>query len=158
MTVSKVVLPAAKQAFINSIAKYAPEIESKYGIKPIILLSQASLESGWGTSGLARNGMNLFGVKESKAWKAANKPVWTGVTHEFVNGKEITITDRFKKFSSWKDSIYDWAELISSNYKTPLAYAKIGDVKSYGQAIYTTGYSTHPLYASLLADVSSQIA
>lgn len=158
VTVSKEILPAAKQAFINSISKYTAEIEKIYGIKPIILLSQASLESGFGTSALARNGMNLFGIKVSKAWKAENKPVWTGVTHEFVNGKEITIKDDFKKYGSWKESIYDWAELISKVYKTAYGFSKTGDVPNYGQAIVNTGYSTHPQYASLLKDTASQIA
>jgi flagellum-specific peptidoglycan hydrolase FlgJ len=148
----------AQQAFLNSVNKYSADIEKIYGIKPVILLSQASLESGFGTSGLARNGMNLFGIKVSKQWEKDGKPVWTGVTHEFVNGVEITITDKFKKYGSWKESIYDWAELISGIYKTAYGFAKTGNVASYGQAIVNTGYSTHPQYASLLTKVASQIA
>jgi flagellum-specific peptidoglycan hydrolase FlgJ len=151
-------LTPAQRAFINAINKYSAEIFEKYQIQPAVLLSQAALESGYGTSGLAKNGKNLFGIKESKAWAKAAKPVWTGVTHEFVNGKEITITDRFKKYDSWKASIYDWAELISSVYKTAYGYAKAGYITNYGQAIVNTGYSTHPQYASLITGEFKKIA
>lgn len=152
-----------KAAFLRYMRAIAPEIERKYGIAQNITIDQAALESGFGQSGLAKGGFNLYGIKVSKAWAAAGKPVWTGRTQEFVKNylgieTPIDIKDAFKKYSSWRESVYDWAELISGKYKTAYSYAKAGDLLGYGNAIHKTGYSTHPLYASLLAETDNQIA
>lgn len=155
---SKDVLTPAQRAFVNSVLKYAPDIKAKYGIQPAILVSQAALESGYGTSGLTRQANNLFGMKPSKAWLADKKPLWTGMTTEFINGVQTPVKDSFKKYGSWKESIYDWAELISKTYKTAYGYAKAGDVTGYGQAIVDFGYSTHPQYASLITGEFRKIA
>lgn len=147
-----------QKAFVAAMLRYAPEIERLYGIKPVVWISQAALESSFGTSGLALQGKNLFGIKVSRAWEAAGKPVWEGRTEEFVGGKYILIKDKFKKYSSWKESIYDYAELISKVYKTAYGYAVRGDVAGFGRAIVATGYSTHPQYAALLVDTSRFVA
>jgi len=147
-----------KKAFVAAMLRYAPEIERLYGIKPVVWISQAALESSFGTSGLAQQGKNLFGIKVSRAWEAAGKPIWTGQTEEFVGGRYILIKERFKKYSTWKESIYDYAELISKVYKTAYGYAVRGDVAGFGRAIVATGYSTHPQYASLLVDASRFVA
>ena len=146
-----------KKSFLNSITIYAADVFKKYGISPIIFLSQASLESNWGASGLARQGKNLFGIKVSAAWEKAGKPVWVGETEELIDGKFVKIKDRFKQYASWDESIIDWAELISQKYKTAYSYAKGSDVAAYGQAIVQTGYSTHPRYASLLSGVAADV-
>jgi flagellum-specific peptidoglycan hydrolase FlgJ len=147
-----------KADFLAFIRGIAPEIEARYGIKPEITIDQAALESGYGQSGLAQEGNNLYGIKASKDWLAAGKPLWTGRTQEFVGGKAIDITDAFKKYGSWRASVLDWAELISGKYKTAYAAAKRGDLLAYGTAIYQTGYSTHPDYRTLLAKTSNEIA
>lgn len=149
--------------FLAYMRAIAPEIERKYGIKQNITVDQAALESDLGQSGLAKGGLNLYGIKVSKAWAAANKPVWTGRTEEFLNNylgipTSTMITDGFKKYQSWRESVYDWADLISGIYKTAYTQAKSGDLTAYGNAIYKTGYSTHPRYAALLEDMNKRIS
>lgn len=152
-------------AFMKSIA---PEIEDRYGIKPNITITQGSLESGFGQSGLASDGLNIYGIKVSKEWARDGLPVWTGLTQEFVNKvkgvalplatpQAVTIKDSFKKYGSWRQSVLDWAELISGKYKTAYGFAKAGDLVGYGNAIYNTGYSTHPGYASLLQKTEKEL-
>ena len=153
---------ASKAEFLAFMEGIAPEIEERYGIKPVITITQASLESDFGQSGLATGGLNLYGIKVSSQWLADKKPVWTGVTSEFVKklgiDTEIKITDAFKKYPSWRASVFDWAELISGKYKTAYKHAQTGDLLAYGSAIYNTGYSTHPDYRGLLASTANDIA
>lgn len=143
----------SKADFMAQIRALAPGIEARYGIKQNITIAQASLESDFGQSKLASEGKNLFGIKVTDSWDGM---VWTGATQEFVNGSPITIQDTFKAYPSWRDSVEDWAKLISGPYKTAYKYAQVGDLAGYGQALYNTGYSTHPQYASLLQDAYAQ--
>ena len=153
---------ASKAEFLAFMEGIAPEIEERYGIMPIITVTQASLESDFGQSGLAVDGKNLYGLKVSSQWLADGKPTWSGVTSEFVKklgiDTEIKITDTFKKYGSWRASVLDWAELISGPYKTAYRYAQTGDLLGYGSAIYNTGYSTHPDYRGLLASTANDSA
>ena len=151
---------ASKAEFLAFMKAVAPDIEARYGIKPIITITQASLESDFGQSGLAVYGKNLYGLKVSSQWLADGKPTWSGMTQEFFGGSltPTNIKDTFKKYPSWRASVFDWAELISGPYKTAYKYARAGDLLSYGTAIYETGYSTHPAYRTLLAQTNNDIA
>ena len=48
------------------VSKLIPSVLKAYadtGVKPSVSLAQAGIESGWGTSGLAKGGNNLYGMK-----------------------------------------------------------------------------------------------
>jgi hypothetical protein len=49
--------------FIMRLTPSAVESQRKLGVPASITIAQAALESGWGESGLARAGNNLFGIK-----------------------------------------------------------------------------------------------
>ena len=49
--------------FINRYAPYAMEQQIKYGIPSSVILAQMAVESTWGSSDLARNDNNFFGIK-----------------------------------------------------------------------------------------------
>ncbi|MCL3854599.1 glucosaminidase domain-containing protein [Parabacteroides sp. GYB001] len=49
-----------KQEFIRLYLSDASEAGGKYQINPIVILTQAAIESGWGESVLAREHNNLF--------------------------------------------------------------------------------------------------
>ena len=51
--------------FINRYAPYAMEQQIKYGIPASVILAQMAIESSWGTSDLARNDNNFFGIKNN---------------------------------------------------------------------------------------------
>lgn len=50
--------------FINRYTPYAMEQQVKYGIPSSVTLAQMALESTWGTSRLAREDNNYFGIKK----------------------------------------------------------------------------------------------
>ena len=47
--------------FITQMTPVAAAIQQSYGIDPLIVMTQAALESGWGTSGLTKKANNLYG-------------------------------------------------------------------------------------------------
>ena len=61
-----------KKAFYEKYAAVAIEQQIKYGIPASITLAQMGFESSFGTSKLARNDSNFFGVKKGSSW---NGPV-----------------------------------------------------------------------------------
>src|SRR5438105_1728887 len=48
--------------YVMDFIQAAVKVGKKFGLHPIIILSQGSVESGWGTSQLARENHNFFGV------------------------------------------------------------------------------------------------
>lgn len=54
--------------FINRYAPYAMEQQIRYGIPSSVTLAQMAIESSWGTSILARNDNNFFGIKKGSSW------------------------------------------------------------------------------------------
>lgn len=51
-----------KQAYISTHLADAQSAGDRFHLNPIILLAQAALESGWGTSRLTREANNHFGI------------------------------------------------------------------------------------------------
>ena len=53
----------AKQAFIKQVAPEAQAMQNSYHVYASVTIAQAILESQWGTSQLASQYHNLFGIK-----------------------------------------------------------------------------------------------
>ncbi len=68
-------------------------------IFPEYAACEAALESGWGSSTLARQGNNLFGQKQSHppSGNSLSLP-----TREFVEGKWVVVPAQWKAFPDWQ--------------------------------------------------------
>ncbi len=147
--------------FIETIGELASRDMKKSHILASVTTAQAILESGYGTTALAMEAHNLFGMKATlsgNTWKSN----WTGKTfkkstQEYLNGKWYTVTASFRSYSTFLDSIED-----HSNY---LTYAMNGDQrrfkgvvgnKSYKKTIKIIkngGYATDPQYVSKICSI-----
>lgn len=96
----------SRKAFIKELVPSAQKQQRQNHVFASITLAQASLESDWGTSELARKYNNLFGIKSSDP----NSPLLT--TKEYVNGKWITVKDRFASYNSYDESISAHTQLF----------------------------------------------
>lgn len=132
--------------FIASIAPSAKAVAAELGIDPRIVIAQAALESGWGKS---VKGNNLFGIKSHG--KAGGIPV---ATHEVINGQRVAITDQFRAYESYDDSVRGYGEFLKENsrYQPMLNAETLEDqIAELGKS----GYATDPEYADKVAAIAT---
>lgn len=141
----------SKRLFIKAVAPEAQAMQNQYHVKASITIAQAILESNWGTSKLASEYHNLFGIKGT----GPNSKLMT--TKEYTKGKWIVIKDRFKVYPSWSASIKDHTQLMLNGTKYKQEnYQRVIDAKDYkeaAQALQDANYATDPHYAQKLIDV-----
>ena len=92
-------LSAEQYEFIMSVTEYSYEYKSIYQVLTSVTLAQAIEESGWGTSSIAKNANNLFGMKGKG-----------------TAGSYVTSSGRWQKFNSKKESVEAYSKLISEKY------------------------------------------
>ena len=120
-------------------------------ILPSVTIAQACLESGWGTSELAKNACNLFGIKAKQDWKGESYTVRTAEYDK--NNKKFYIDAAFRKYRNWQCSLVDHARFFHTpawregNYKNVIGEV---DYRKACKALQSAGYATSQSYASQL--------
>ena len=136
--------------FLSAIKQGAID-GAKEGVLPSITAAQAILESGWGTSSLAKApNHNLFGIKNSEDWIGETVTV---PTQEYVSGEFITVNATFRKYASWNDSVVDHAKFFTGTEWRKNNYRKVVNEIDYhiaAQELKNAGYATDPNYAEKL--------
>ncbi|PMD69498.1 glycoside hydrolase family 73 protein [Companilactobacillus nuruki] len=136
-----------RNQFVKKIAPYAVELGKEYGVLPSITIAQAILESDWGTSSLASQYNNYFGIK-------GDDPSNTKVlqTKEYTNGQWITINGRFRVYSDFRESMKDHTKLlVNGTTWNPQQYKQVLQSKDYIEAavaLQSDGYATDPGYTT----------
>lgn len=115
--------------FVLTYYKVALKVGKKFNLNPIIILAQASLESGWGTSLLATQNHNFFGIT------AFGKPnqYWDGT---FRISKTSGL--KFRNYKTVEDGFSDYARIITSYYKE--AAAASNNIPLYAHRISNSPY------------------
>jgi flagellar protein FlgJ len=131
------------QDFIDAIGPAAKQSALTTHIPASFTVAEAALESGWGTSQLAAQGMNLFGVKADPSWRG---PTITLRTREYLKGQWVVVPALWRKYSDWLGSITDHAQFLLTNprYKPAFAHA---DGEGFAATVAQAGYATDPDYA-----------
>lgn len=138
-------LPEGPDAFLMRIAPRAIMVAQELGIDPRIVAAQAALETGWGKS---VKGNNLFGIKSHG--KTDGLMVQT---HEVLGGKRQKITDSFRQYESFDDSIEEYGLFLRENKRyQPLLEAET--LEEQITALGRSGYATDPEYAKKIADIA----
>ena len=150
--------------FIRKIGKLARKDMKKTGILASVTVAQAILESGYGTSSLGMEAHNLFGMKamlSNNSWKSAWKgDTFVKKTMEYLGGKWYTITDTFRAYDTFEESIADHSAYLSyaKNGKR-LRYAGVVGNKNYEKTIKIIkagGYATAPTYVTRICEIIKQ--
>lgn len=107
------------QGFIVSLAKDAQRLGQEYDVFASVLIAQAILESGSGTSGLARSPhYNLFGIKGSYQGNSVVLPTM----EDTGNGDLFEIQAAFRSYGSYNDSMADYVSLIRGGITGNVAF------------------------------------
>ncbi|MDO4670510.1 MAG: LysM peptidoglycan-binding domain-containing protein [Aerococcus sp.] len=165
-TQQEAVVQAAPQAqnynvnnpFLQSIAKYAQDLAGKNGLYASVMMAQAALESGYGSSTLSQApANNLFGMKGSYNGHS----VTMNTLEDDGYGNYYQIQAAFRAYPTYYESLSDYVNLIKNGTDwDPNYYAGAwkANTNSYQDATaYLTGrYATDTAYAGKLNSIIAQ--
>lgn len=138
--------------FLNTIIPSASSIAAKNDLYASVMLAQAILESGWGTSSLASEpNYNLFGIKGNYN----GQTVEMSTLEDKGNQNYYEIKAEFRKYPSYAESLEDYAGLIKNGTSWDSNYysgAWKSNASTYEDATaYLTGrYATDSAYNTKL--------
>ena len=136
-----------KEQFIENVAKYVKQYAPLYGIKCYsAVMSQAILESACGTSELAINANNFFGLKyrEGRCPTAIGTYYKVGSEQDANTGQYVSSNMKWFKFSDFPSGIQGYFDFINiGNYKN---LKGVTDPRTYLETIKNDGYCTSIKY------------
>ena len=108
-----------KEDFINEISTYAMKASEKWGIPASAIIGMAALESGYGTTRIAINANNLFGIKvwgynPKNAWQLKGQPDedYEPVPVLTDYGQDRKIYDESKRRDNWYRAFSSYKEAV----------------------------------------------
>ncbi|WP_327229074.1 LysM peptidoglycan-binding domain-containing protein [Trichococcus paludicola] len=144
--------------FLNQIIPSATVIAAQNDLYASVMMAQAILESGWGTSALSTApNYNLFGIKGNYDGESVNM----GTLEDSGGQNYYPINAEFRKYPSYAESLQDYANLLSNGTSwNPTYYAGAwkSNAASYQDATtYLTGrYATDTAYSTKLNRIIAQ--
>ena len=128
------------QKYIQEYQNIAVNHMYEYGIPASIKLAQGILESSYGTSKLAKESNNHFGIKCHKDWTGSV------VFHDDDEKGEC-----FRKYDFVKDSYLDHSLFLKNKERySNLFNLDKNDYKNWAKGLKKAGYATNPDYANKL--------
>lgn len=138
--------------FIMRLTPGAVASAKASGVLASITIAQAALESGWGESGLAKTGNNLFGIKADSRWRGQTL---TMNTKEFIKGQWVVVPALWRKYPSWQASMEDHAAFLRRNPRYKACFLCTTG-PAFARALAQAGYATDPAYADKVIGVMKQ--
>lgn len=148
--------------FITKMAPLAVKDMVKSGILASVTIAQAILESGWGSSELAVNALNFFGMKTRLSGNRWEGSTWDGtvyskITQEFENGQYVDVRADFRKYADVADSVADHSAYLNGAMNgTVLRYKGLAwekDPRTAITIIKAGGYATAPDYVDKVMNI-----
>ena len=134
---------ATFERYISTYSQMAIQQERKYNIPASITLAQGILESGAGTSYLAREANNHFGIKCHTEWTGARAYIDAEIRNEC-----------FRKYSRVADSYEDHSLFLTERSRYARLFTlKKSDYKGWAKGLQESGYATDKGYANKLIDL-----
>lgn len=133
------------QEYIRTYADECIRQMQRHKIPASITMAQGLVETGAGTSRLAREGNNHFGIKCHRAWQGQR-----------IYADDDLKGECFRKYLSAGDSYEDHSNFLKQpRYKVLYTYS-ITDYQSWARGLQQCGYATNKGYANMLIKVIEQ--
>ena len=144
----------SQKEFLDSMYKTLLDEAKKQGVKnPEVIArlgtAQSALETGYGRS--TAGGNNYFGIKARPGEGGPGM-----ATKEFIDGKWVTINDRFRKYGSMQESASDYIKFLKEN-KRYQGVLGAGSLEEAIAAQARTGYATDPRYGEKLTSIAGKM-
>ena len=142
------------EEFTQHILPYAQKAAKELGVSPLVLVSQAALETGWGNA-ITRHqdgssSFNLFNIKADNRWHGDHI---IKSTLEYDNGLAKREKASFRAYDSYADSFDDYVDFLRTNNRYQHAISNQGNDKLFIQDIHKAGYATDPNYADKVLNI-----
>ncbi len=116
------------------------------------LSAQASLETAGGRS---MYNFNFGGVKGA----GPHGESATCLTHEVIDGKDLTVHQRFRAYASLDEGAEDYVRVVVQKFGGAIPYAAAGNLDAFAHALKQAGYYTasETDYAAALRSASASL-
>ncbi len=145
-TTVQAITPSEQQAYLMRFAPLAIAEMQRFAIPASIKLAQSIVESNWGTSKLAREGNNYFGIKCKDWWDGETIREWDDDYDE----QGQLMASCFRKYPNVAASFEDHSLFLLQDRYRILFTLDVRDYKGWAQGLQACGYATNPHYAELL--------
>ena len=136
----------AQQYFIDVMVTKCQDRCIAAGILPSLCIAQACVESAYGTSELAVQANNLFGIKAGSGWAGRT---YTKQTQEWDGSKYITVSAAFRAYDTMVACVEDYLTKLTTMDR----YANLvgcTDIQEACRLIREDGWATSPNYTETL--------
>lgn len=131
------------EQYIEKYKKLAIDEQIRSGVPAAITLAQGIHEAAAGTSELAIEANNHFGIK--------CKSTWTGMTYLHDDDAK---QECFRKYSSAEQSYIDHSDFLRKNNRySALFELEMTDYIGWATELKRAGYATNPAYVKRLTDI-----
>lgn len=131
--------PSNAVSYVEQYKQIAVAESRRTGIPASIKLAQGILESGYGSSTLAKKSNNHFGIKCGSGWSGKTVQYKGSCYRVFKNGN-----DAYKEHSYF---------LVKGTRYKDLFNLKRNDYKGWAKGLRKAGYATNPKYPSILIEL-----
>lgn len=145
------------EEFTQHILPYAQKAAKELGVSPLVLVSQAALETGWGKAVTRHqdgsSSFNLFNIKADNRWDGDHV---IKSTLEYDNGLAKYEKASFRAYDSYADSFDDYVDFLRTNSRYGDALhnqSNQGDDKLFIKDLHKAGYATDPNYADKVLNI-----
>lgn len=145
---SVVARPENVQHYLNKYRYLSVELNKQTGIPLPIILAVAGLESNWGSSELAQQANNHFGLKIKEDWEGQEYCI---VTEEFANGFSYQSFECFRKYPLIRQSYQDFGRFLQNRgHYRDMFRQPAWNYYRWADSLQKSGYATDPEYAQKL--------
>lgn len=103
-----------RERFASKMLMFARKCAESKKVNPIIIASQACLETGYGKSILSKKANNIIGIKIGETWNGLKYPM---KVREFnPNLGWFVQVCYYRSYPTWLDCFYDYADILSRVY------------------------------------------
>ena len=151
--------------FVSKMIPLALNAEQRFGYLACVLVGQAIIETGYGQTDLAQEGLfNVLGMKRELLNSTWTSDYWHGGTHTKItpewtpDGEEIHITDVFRTYDSYQDCFYDYCQFMQDAKRDDGSYKyrdvlTIKDPAELIRQVRVRGYCTNPEYDRIVMEL-----
>lgn len=149
---------AEVEVFLATLSDGAKQSWQTFGVPASVVLAQAALESGWGSSSLSKApNNNYFGIKCGTKPSPYQNGCVELVTKEYDRyGNPYYVTAKFRTYASPAMSMVDHGYYLRTRGLYDDAFLVNEDPRQFAVKVQEGGYATDPGYAAYLYRLMSE--